>query len=247
MLRCSRAASPSVSTVEHLLAALEACGVDNARVEAQGSGEMPILDGSAALWVEAIAQAGVTAARGRRGGPPRPRRALQLSRPLAVGDGDAFVAYVPGPVARLTVGIDFAAHAPVIDRQWFTWCPATDAHFYSAVAPARTFTTRGLLAEARCAGLVRGGSLECALVADGHAWVNPPQRVAAEPCRHKLLDLVGDLALAAAPGHAGVPLGHVTAYKAGHALHARFVAALVDAAASEGDGAWVAPPLHKRD
>ncbi len=234
----------AVATVEHLLAALEACGVDNARVESQGSGEVPILDGSAAPFVEAIALAGVAPARARRGGRTRARLALRLAAPVCVGDGDAFVAYVPGPVTRLSVGVDFPDE--VIGRQWVTWAPGADAHFYGAVAPARTFTTRALLAAARAAGLVRGGTLRCALVADGDRWVNPPARMAQEPCRHKLLDLIGDLSLAARPGHAGLPLGHVTAYRAGHALHARFVAALTQAADAAGSAAWAVPPLPER-
>jgi UDP-3-O-acyl N-acetylglucosamine deacetylase len=234
--------SASVSTVEHLLAALEACGVDNAAVEAQGSGEAPILDGSAAPWVEAIAGAGVTLARGSRGGPPRARRALRLAAPLTVGDGESYVSYVPGPVTRLTAGIDFMPHTPVIGRQWASWCPSSDAHFYVAVAAARTFTTMPQLRAARAAGLIRGGSLDCALVADGRRWVNAPERVRAEPATHKLLDLLGDVALAAAPGQAGLPLGHITAYRAGHALHARFVAALAAAARDAPPSAWVAVP-----
>jgi UDP-3-O-acyl N-acetylglucosamine deacetylase len=238
----ARGRTASVSTVEHLLAALEACGVDNARIEAQGSGEAPILDGSAARWVEAIALAGVKPARGRRGGQPRARRALRLSAPLCVGDGEAFVSYIPGPLTRLSVGIDFTPHAAIIGRQWATWCPFSDAHFYAAVAPARTFTPMPQLRAAREAGLIRGGSLDCALVADGTRWVNPPERMAAEPATHKLLDLLGDVALAATPGQAGLPLGHITAYRAGHALHARFVAALAAAARDAPPSAWVAVP-----
>ena len=113
------------------------------------------------------------------------------------------------------------------------------------MAPARTFATAAGVCAVQAAGLARGGSLACALVADNGAWLNAateahgPLRLRNEPAAHKLLDLLGDVALAARPGHAGLPLGTVTAFRAGHALHARFVAALAAAAEEEGDDAWV--------
>ena len=82
------------------------------------------------------------------------------------------------------------------------------------------------------AGYIRGGTEHCALIANGDQFWNPPMLLPHEPARHKLLDLIGDLSLLAEPGMAGVPVGHVVAYKAGHNLHAKFAKAVAAAAAA---------------
>ena len=93
--------------------------------------------------------------------------------------------------------------------------------FVEQVAPARTFGFQGQLDALRSAGLIQGGSLNNALVCDASQWLNPPLRFANEPVRHKLLDLIGDLALVGC-----FPQGHISAYRAGHALHTQLAARL---------------------
>lgn len=199
--------SASVRTVEHLLAALSALGVDNARIEIDGA-EVPLLDGSAKDWVSAIAQAGVVPQTG-----DRPLYSLQdsLQEPIWVHRGDAFVAALPAPQLRFSYGIDFELAA--IGQQWHTWLPAQES-FETAIAPARTFGLAHEIDHLRSLGLIKGGSLENALVCGSEGWLNPPLRFSNEPVRHKLLDLVGDLSLLG-----NFPCAHILAYKASHQLH----------------------------
>jgi UDP-3-O-[3-hydroxymyristoyl] N-acetylglucosamine deacetylase len=198
-----RAGDATVRTVEHLLAALSGMGVDNARIEIDAP-EVPLLDGSALGWVEAIAQVGLLLQH-----HPRPHRILQ--DPIWVRQDDAFVAALPSPELRFTYGIDFDAFA--IGRQWYSWAPAQES-FAGAIAPARTFGLAHQIDQLRSRGLIKGGSLDNALVCDHQGWINPPLRFSNEPVRHKLLDLVGDLSLLGT-----LPLAHFLAYKASHHLH----------------------------
>jgi UDP-3-O-[3-hydroxymyristoyl] N-acetylglucosamine deacetylase len=200
-----------VRTVEHLLAALAGLGVDNARIEVDGV-ELPLLDGSALEWVEAIAQAGVVA-------QSADRSRLTVSEPIWVCQGDAFVAALPAPAPRLTYGIDF--EVPAIGNQWQSWLPHQE-RFEEAIAPARTFALADQIEQLRHKGLIKGGSLDNALVCNGEGWLNPPLRFSNEPVRHKLLDLVGDLSLIGP-----LPLAHILAYKASHNLHTQLAQRLV--------------------
>jgi len=204
-------ASASVRTVEHLLASLIAMGVDNACIEIDGN-EVPLLDGSARLWVEAIAQVGLVS-------QFVPRVTSQLTAPIWVYDGDAFVGAVPAADTRFTYGIDFDYAA--IGNQWHSWSSATS--FREEIAPARTFGLAHQIAQLQKAGLIKGGSLDNALVCSDDGWVNPPLRFANEPVRHKLLDLVGDLSLLG-----NFPLAHFFAYKASHKLHIQLAKRIVD-------------------
>jgi UDP-3-O-[3-hydroxymyristoyl] N-acetylglucosamine deacetylase len=193
----------SVRTVEHLLAALSGMGIDNARIEINQA-EVPLLDGSAWPWVEAIAQAGVVP-------QPSPRVQSRLSDPVWVRQDDAFVVALPAETLQFSYGIDF--DIPAIGNQWYSWLPS-QAEFATAVAPARTFGLAHQIEQLQQNGLIKGGSLDNALVCDQQGWINPPLRFSNEPVRHKLLDLIGDLSLL------GVfPRGHVLAYKASHRLH----------------------------
>ncbi|WP_191964933.1 UDP-3-O-acyl-N-acetylglucosamine deacetylase [Synechococcus sp. RSCCF101] len=198
-----------LATVEHLLAALAGCGVTQARLIVQGE-EVPLLDGSAQPWVEAIAEAGLAPLAEP---PTRP----VVREPLTVQEGTSFVTALPSDRLRIAVGVDYPQAA--IGRQLvsFTLTPEV---FVREVAPARTFGFREQLEQLRAAGLIRGGSLENALVCDGDRWVNPPLRQPDEPARHKLLDLLGDLALV------GLPRAQVFAFRASHTLHTRLAAAL---------------------
>lgn len=190
-----------VRTVEHLLAALAGLGVDNARIELDGP-EVPLLDGSAQIWVKAIAQAGLVSQ-----SAPRPIR--QLNQPLAVYEGDAFVMALPAPETRFSYGVDF--DSPAIGKQWYSFQPS---EFAKEIASARTFGFADQIEQLRASGLIKGGSLENALVCGPTGWLNPPLRFPNEPVRHKLLDLMGDLSLLGP-----LPQVHILAYKASHTLH----------------------------
>jgi UDP-3-O-[3-hydroxymyristoyl] N-acetylglucosamine deacetylase len=194
-----------VRTVEHLLAALAGMGVENARIEIDGN-EVPLLDGSAQVWVEAIAQAGIVPQESDNQGTTG-----AVQEPIWVQQGDAFVAALPSPMTRFTYGIDFDVAA--IGNQWHSWTPSQET-FADAIAPARTFGLAHQIDQLRAAGLIKGGSLENALVCDHQGWLNPPLRFSNEPVRHKLLDLVGDLSLLGT-----FPQAHFLAYKASHNLH----------------------------
>jgi UDP-3-O-[3-hydroxymyristoyl] N-acetylglucosamine deacetylase len=217
----------AVHTVEHLMSALEGLGVDNCRIEIEGGDEVPLLDGSAREWVEAIEESGLSIATDSSTGMQSARNAFVVDAPFSVTHGDSFVAAFPSPFTRLTYGIDFP-QVPAIGSRWFSWTPTGARSYKDEVAPARTFGIAEQVEELRAAGLIKGGSLENALVCSmEQGWLNPPLRFEDEPCRHKLLDLIGDLALCATPGHAGLPVAHVVAFKASHALHVKFGAALL--------------------
>ncbi|MBD2256319.1 UDP-3-O-acyl-N-acetylglucosamine deacetylase [Pseudanabaena sp. FACHB-2040] len=196
----------AVRTVEHLLAALTGMGIDNVCITIDGP-EVPLLDGSASGWVEAIEAAGLAV-------QDAPKRAFQVSSPVWIYDGDAFVAALPSPTPRYTYGIDFEVTA--IGNQWHSWSadPAAAELFAEVVAPARTFGLAHQIDYLRSQGLIKGGSLDNALVCGEEGWLNPPLRFPNEPARHKLLDLIGDMSLLGR-----VPLAHILAYKASHRLH----------------------------
>jgi UDP-3-O-[3-hydroxymyristoyl] N-acetylglucosamine deacetylase len=194
--------------VEHLLAALAGSGVDDARIEIDGA-EVPLLDGSALPWMEAILEVGVVPQMNHKA--DWLNSAFSLSTPVWVNQGDAFVAALPAPTTRFTYGIDF--DNPAIGNQWHSWTPQQES-FAEAIAPARTFCEASQIDQMRKAGLIKGGSLENALVCGDEGWLNPPLRFSNEPVRHKLLDLVGDLSLLG-----NFPVAHFLAYKASHNLH----------------------------
>lgn len=197
----------SIRTVEHLLSALGAGGVSHARIEVNGP-ELPLLDGSAQPWSEAIAAAGLTEIE------PQPRVA-PLNQEISVRQGDAFVIAMPSTETRFTYGIDFEVAA--IGNQWHSWSPQ-EQNFITEIAPARTFTLTSHIEALQKAGLIKGGSLDNAIVCSHSGWINPPLRFANEPARHKILDLVGDLSLLGT-----IPQAHYLAYKAGHHLHVELV------------------------
>ncbi len=198
----------SVRTVEHLLAALACCGIDDARIEIDGP-EVPLLDGSALPWVEAIIE--VDSVEQTTNELRMPNSQFVLSTPVSVYQGDAFVTALPAPTTRFTYGIEF--DNPCIGNQWYSWTPEQES-FACAIAPARTFGLANQIDTLREAGLIKGGSLENALVCGDQGWLNPPLRFSNEPVRHKLLDLVGDLSLLGT-----FPAAHFLAYKASHNLH----------------------------
>merc|ERR1711939_1188742 len=169
-----------------------------------GGGEIPLLDGSALGWVEAIAEAGLRPATSER--PPAPR----LEQPLVRHRGRSVITATPADRFSLVGIIDFPQAA--IGRQQLE-LELTPERFVEEIAPARTFGFREQVEQLRAAGLIQGGALDNALVCDGDHWMNPPLRFADEPVRHKLLDLIGDLALV------GFPQAQVLVYRGSHGLH----------------------------
>ena len=198
-----------LATVEHLLAALAGCGVSQAEILVEGP-EVPLLDGSALPWVELIGQAGLRALN-----QPAPRPPLHA--PCTVHGGGAMVTAVPAAELRLAAAIAFAE--PAIGQQQHD-ITLTPERFVREIAPARTFGLRSQVEQLRQAGLIQGGALDNALVCDGDRWLNPPLRFEDEPVRHKILDLLGDLALV------GLPRAQVFAYRGSHRLHTALAAAL---------------------
>lgn len=210
----------SVRTVEHLLGALAAMGVDNARIEID-SPEVPLLDGSAKIWAESIAEVGTVEQNSTVS-----ENALCLEEPIWIRQEDTFVCAIPAPQIRFSYGIDF--ELPAIGNQWHSWKLTNerqnpDESFISAIAPARTFGLMHQIEHLQKSGLIKGGSLENALVCSQDGWVNPPLRFPNEPVRHKILDLVGDLSLL------GIfPRAHFLAYKASHNLHVQLAQKILD-------------------
>jgi len=194
----------TIGTVEHLLAAIRSCGIDNLKIELDGD-EVPILDGSSAPMVDIIRQAGVVSQR-------LPRYAIFIERPITVRQGERYAVLKPAAVPSMTVEIEF--DNPVIGAQSLTVDLVGD-RFEKEIAPARTFGFASDLKQLRAAGLALGGSMQNAVLVDGDRVVNEEGlRFADEFVRHKMLDCYGDLALAGAPIY-----GELYARKPGHILN----------------------------
>ncbi len=209
----------SVRTVEHLLAALSGMGVDNARIEIDGP-EVPLLDGSASVWTANIAKVGLVSQ------PVNNQVPLAVTEPVWVYQDDAFVSALPALETRFSYGIDFDLSA--IGNQWHSWSLTAElgkasASFAAEIAPARTFGLLHQIEHLQKTGLIKGGSLDNALVCGPEGWLNPPLRFANEPVRHKILDLVGDLSLLGT-----FPRAHFLAYKASHNLHIQLAQRILD-------------------
>ena len=219
----ARWASARVGMIEHLMAAFAAKGIDNALVDVDGP-ELPILDGSAAPYMFLLDCAGMVEQNAAR-------RLIEVRRPVRVTDGEAFAELRPigghalPPVLELEVSIDFRAAA--IGRQSHTLRLDAD-RFREDVARARTFAQAVEIEQLRAAGYALGGSLENAVVVDGANVLNPDGlRMDNEFARHKLVDAVGDLALAGAALH-----GRFVAHRTGHGLNNKLLHALFASQAS---------------
>ena len=200
-----------ISTTEHLLSAFIGAGIDNAIVELDNL-ELPILDGSARPFVEMIQKVGIRRQR-------KVRTYLRIHREIELRDGDKFIAVYPADTYSVSYSINFP-HAQ-IGRQTFS-VQLTNGSYAREIAPARTF---GFLHEAeamRQQGLIRGASTENAIVLDRNEVLNPPLRFRDEFVRHKVLDLIGDLALIGKQ-----ILGSVVADRAGHAMHTALVSRIL--------------------
>ncbi len=197
-----------VDTVEHLLAALVSLGIDNVIIELS-SPEVPIMDGSAAPFIYLIQEAGVKDL-------PQSRTYMKILRPLSLSRGDKRIALYPSDHFKVTYSIAF--DHPLLRHQART-LRVTEESFVEEIAPARTF---GFLKEVemmRQHGLALGGSLENAIVIGDTGVLNNALRFDDEFVRHKILDVIGDMALV---GHPIV--GHLVAHRGGHALHTEFAA-----------------------
>ena len=199
-----------ISTTEHLLSAFIGTGLDNVIVEIDNL-ELPILDGSALPYVEAFHRVGIREQRRRR-------ETLRILHAVEVRDGDKFIGVYPGDGYRVSYTIDFPA--PIGQQQT---CVDLAAEAYGAeIAGARTFGYKADERKLRDMGLIRGASAENAIILSESGPENGPLRFPDEYVRHKVLDLIGDLALA------GRRLeGHVVAERAGHAMHTALVARLL--------------------
>jgi UDP-3-O-[3-hydroxymyristoyl] N-acetylglucosamine deacetylase len=201
-----------ISTTEHLLSVFYSMGIDNAFVEIDNL-EVPILDGSGMPFVDLIESAGIRHYR-------RKRRYLRIRRPVSVEDRGKRISILPDESFRLTCEVSF--DHPMVGKQSVEM-EVTPQRYAAEIAPARTFGFEYELGQMRNMGLIRGATLDNAICFDRTGVLNREGlRFADECCRHKALDLIGDLALIGKP-----LLGHVIAERAGHAMHAALVARIM--------------------
>ncbi|RKZ91443.1 MAG: UDP-3-O-[3-hydroxymyristoyl] N-acetylglucosamine deacetylase [Gammaproteobacteria bacterium] len=198
----------SISTVEHLLAALRLCHIDNLEVEVDGP-EIPIMDGSAKPFVDTLLKIGTRPIN-------EPRKAIWVHKTVEVRNGDGYALLLPDTRSRVTVSIDFKEK--IIGAQTYT-VDIDDQSLIQEIAPARTFGFMDQIEDLRNKGLVLGGSLNNAILVDDDHVVNPEGlRFDNEFVRHKVLDAIGDLSLV------GVPIiGHYHAFKGGHDLNRQLI------------------------
>ncbi|MCL6583588.1 MAG: UDP-3-O-acyl-N-acetylglucosamine deacetylase [bacterium] len=196
-----------VQTVEHLLSALAGLGIDNLLIEID-SGEVPIMDGSAAPFVFLIQEAGVVE-------QPVPRKYIKIKKTIQVGTGDKFIKITPAKEFEVTYTIHF--DHPLINTQQAHYV-ISEATFIRRISRARTFGFLHETQKLREAGLIKGGSLNNAIVVGDYHILNGGLRLEDEFVCHKIIDFLGDISLLGRP-----IIGHVTAYKAGHGLHALLV------------------------
>jgi len=209
--RLTNRAGVSVSTVEHIMAAIAGCGIQNALIEVDGP-EIPILDGSSAQFVQGIVSRGIRTL-------DAPVRAIRILKEVAVTDGEASARLLPSDAFEIDFRIDFDDSA--IGQQHKRLDMANGA-FVRELCASRTFCRQSDIQAMQADGLVRGGSLYNAIVVDGDAILSPGGlRYKDEAVRHKMLDALGDLALAGSP-----LFGRYVGHRAGHALTNRLLCAL---------------------
>ena len=202
----------SISTVEHLMAALRLCGIDNLEVEVDGP-EIPIMDGSAKPFVDTLLAIGTRPI-------SEPRKAIWIHKAVEAREGESYALLLPDTQPRVTVSIDF--REPAIGAQTLS-VNVDDQSMRQRVAPARTFGFMDQIEGLRSKGLALGGSLNNAILVDNHRIVNPEGlRFEDEFVRHKVLDAIGDLSLIGMP-----VIGHYHAFKSGHLLNKRLINKLI--------------------
>ena len=194
-----------------------ACGITDVDIHIDGP-EVPIVDGSALPFMHLIDAAGVREL-------PAQIPVLRITEPIEISEGDKSIRITPSNRLVLKYKIDF--DHPTIGKETFHFDFEHD-NFLRKIAPARTFGFMRDVEKLRAAGLARGGSVENCVVLDDRGVVNGPLRFKDEFVRHKILDLLGDLALIGRP-----IVGEITAHRAGHAMHSRFVEKILRAVANE--------------
>jgi UDP-3-O-[3-hydroxymyristoyl] N-acetylglucosamine deacetylase len=200
-----------ISTTEHLLSAFTGVGIDNAIVELDNL-ELPILDGSALPFVELIQKAGIRKQR-------RPRRFMKILREVEMREGNKFISVYPADKYSVSYSINFPH--PLIGKETFQ-VELTNGSYLRNIAAARTFGSRADEKAMRNMGLIRGASRDNCIVLTRDGIENGPLRFDDEFVRHKILDLVGDLALLGKP-----ILGKIVADRAGHAMHTALVSRIL--------------------
>ncbi|MCX7974963.1 MAG: UDP-3-O-acyl-N-acetylglucosamine deacetylase [Candidatus Aminicenantes bacterium] len=204
--------SITVRTIEHLLATLYVFGLDSLEIELDGE-EIPIGDGSAKPFVELIKSAGQVCL-------AEEKRIIKVKRPVKVEKNGSWICFLPEPDLKINYTIEYSH--PLIGRQQFqTYLDLKK--FVEEIAPARTFGFLRDVPSMLTKGLAKGGSFDNALILDDQGLINPPLRFPDEFIRHKVLDLLGDLALAGKP-----LLGLVEVYRGGHSLHQAGLVALLE-------------------
>ena len=203
-------AGRNLYTIEHLLASLAGCGLSYIHIEVDGK-EIPLLDGSAIQWVRAFEEVGIKRV-------PNPKNFIkEINKSMIFNKDSSVIALTPSNKITIISTINFSYKA--IGNQTYV-IDLNPKCFVENIAPARTFGFKDQFQELSELGLIKGGSLENALVCDGDKWVNPPLRFSNEPIRHKILDLIGDLALV------GLPKAQILVYKGSHSLNALLASSL---------------------
>jgi len=196
-----------IQTVEHLLAALYMSGIDSLTIELDG-GEVPIMDGSSLPFVKAIRAAGIKSV-------DKERRAIKIEKPFMVEDGKGSIFVKPYIDLKISYSIYY--DHPLIGEQKYS-IKAEEKIFAQEIAPARTFGFLKDVPALKAKNMAQGGSLENALVLDSQGLINGPLRFPDEFIRHKILDLIGDIAFLGSPIFA-----HFSAKRAGHKLHLKAI------------------------
>ena len=201
----------TVSTIEHLMAALRGCGIDNAVIDVTGP-EVPIMDGSAAPFVALIERAGVVR-------QAAPLRVIRVRKAVAIDEGKRFASLTPG--TGFSIGFEIEFNCAAVSRQTIS-IGLINGNFKKEIAPARTFGFLHELERLRAEGLAQGGSLDNAVVVSGDKVLNEGGlRFEDEFVRHKVLDAVGDLYLAGAP-----IIGRFHGVRSGHGITNQLLRAL---------------------
>jgi UDP-3-O-[3-hydroxymyristoyl] N-acetylglucosamine deacetylase/3-hydroxyacyl-[acyl-carrier-protein] dehydratase len=204
---------PQIKTVEHVLAACTGMGIDNITLEVTSS-EPPISDGSAKIFVDAIQKAGIVK-------QDKPKQYIEVQEPIWLYEKGLELAIIPSPRLEITYKIDYDHPAVGIRSASFL---VTEDVFAEKIAPARTFCFLKDIDQLRQLGIIKGGSLENAIVIGDHDFVNKEKlRFDDEIVRHKILDVIGDLTLLGRPIK-----GHVIAVRSGHAFNIRFVRKILE-------------------
>lgn len=208
--RCTRLATEktSILMVEHLLSALYAYGIDNARIEVEGP-EIPAADGSAQLFVDLIEKTGFEIQQA-------PRKYISITQPIYWSEGEVLLIALPAQEFRLSYTMHYP-HSPLLRSQYYSFA-LQSLRYKAEIAPCRTFSLYEEIVPFIEKGIIKGGGLENALVIQGGRILNPEgARFEDEMVRHKILDLIGDLALIGAP-----LLAHVVAVRSGHSSNVAF-------------------------